>query len=203
MPHILLMGGGHCAKAIAEGCVPLDWKYSFKILEQNMPFLKGQQKPTILRMISLHKKIKNHYLVSATYFFWAMIGKRMKNVSQDYFLQVILEGWESLVPNQRESLHQCCIAWNQPRSPRWSQLSYWLGDRSRESGRDCNSSSSRNIGCTQRYQSLKMCSLQCLNSSTDSMMSSSARCASFFLYLGKSGYHRLTNSLIVETSTIL
>ena len=28
MPHILLMGGGHCAKAIAEACIPLDWNYS-------------------------------------------------------------------------------------------------------------------------------------------------------------------------------
>ena len=28
MPHILLMGGGHCARAIAEACSPLDWKYS-------------------------------------------------------------------------------------------------------------------------------------------------------------------------------
>ena len=28
MPHILLMGGGHCAKAIAEACKPLDWSYS-------------------------------------------------------------------------------------------------------------------------------------------------------------------------------
>ena len=28
MPHILLMGGGHCAKAIAEACKPLDWNYS-------------------------------------------------------------------------------------------------------------------------------------------------------------------------------
>lgn len=28
MPHILLMGGGHCAKAIAEACKPLDWKFS-------------------------------------------------------------------------------------------------------------------------------------------------------------------------------
>ncbi len=28
MPHILLMGGGHCAKAIAEACIPLNWKYS-------------------------------------------------------------------------------------------------------------------------------------------------------------------------------
>lgn len=28
MPHILLMGGGHCARAIAEACKPLGWKYS-------------------------------------------------------------------------------------------------------------------------------------------------------------------------------
>ena len=28
MPHILLMGGGHCAKAIADACIPLDWNYS-------------------------------------------------------------------------------------------------------------------------------------------------------------------------------
>ncbi len=28
MPHILLMGGGHCAKAIAEACGPLNWNYS-------------------------------------------------------------------------------------------------------------------------------------------------------------------------------
>ena len=28
MPHILLMGGGHCAKAIADACKPLDWNFS-------------------------------------------------------------------------------------------------------------------------------------------------------------------------------
>jgi len=28
MPHILLMGGGHCARAIAEVCKPLGWSYS-------------------------------------------------------------------------------------------------------------------------------------------------------------------------------
>jgi len=28
MPHILLMGGGHCARAIADACIPLDWSYS-------------------------------------------------------------------------------------------------------------------------------------------------------------------------------
>jgi len=28
MPHILLCGGGHCAKAIADACKLLDWKYS-------------------------------------------------------------------------------------------------------------------------------------------------------------------------------
>ena len=28
MPHILLMGGGHCAKAIADACLPLDWQFS-------------------------------------------------------------------------------------------------------------------------------------------------------------------------------
>ena len=28
MPHILLMGGGHCAKAIAKACGPLNWSFS-------------------------------------------------------------------------------------------------------------------------------------------------------------------------------
>ena len=32
MPHILLMGGGHCAKAIADACKPLDWNFSVQDL---------------------------------------------------------------------------------------------------------------------------------------------------------------------------
>ena len=31
MPPILLMGGGHCAKAIADACKPLDWNFSVPV----------------------------------------------------------------------------------------------------------------------------------------------------------------------------
>ena len=41
MPHILLMGGGHCAKAIAEACVPLDWKYSVQDSRAEYAVLDG------------------------------------------------------------------------------------------------------------------------------------------------------------------
>ena len=41
MPHILLMGGGHCAKAIAEACVPLDWKYSVQDSRAEYAILEG------------------------------------------------------------------------------------------------------------------------------------------------------------------
>jgi xanthine dehydrogenase accessory factor len=41
MPHILLMGGGHCAKAIAEACQPLDWKYSVQDSRAEYSVLDG------------------------------------------------------------------------------------------------------------------------------------------------------------------
>ena len=41
MPHILLMGGGHCAKAIAEACKPLDWKYSVQDSRSEYATLEG------------------------------------------------------------------------------------------------------------------------------------------------------------------
>ncbi len=41
MPHILLMGGGHCAKAIAEACKPLDWKYSVQDSRAEYATLEG------------------------------------------------------------------------------------------------------------------------------------------------------------------
>ena len=41
MPHILLMGGGHCAKAIAEACMPLDWKYSVQDSRAEYATLEG------------------------------------------------------------------------------------------------------------------------------------------------------------------
>ncbi len=41
MPHILLMGGGHCAKAIAEACGPLDWKYSVQDSRAEFADLEG------------------------------------------------------------------------------------------------------------------------------------------------------------------
>ena len=41
MPHILLMGGGHCAKAIAEACKPLDWKYSVQDSRAEFALLEG------------------------------------------------------------------------------------------------------------------------------------------------------------------
>ena len=41
MPHILLMGGGHCAKAIAEACKPLDWSYSVQDSRAEYAELEG------------------------------------------------------------------------------------------------------------------------------------------------------------------
>jgi len=41
MPHILLMGGGHCAKAIAEACIPLDWKYSVQDSRAEYAIIEG------------------------------------------------------------------------------------------------------------------------------------------------------------------
>ena len=41
MPHILLMGGGHCAKAIAEACIPLDWNYSVQDSRAEFASLEG------------------------------------------------------------------------------------------------------------------------------------------------------------------
>ena len=41
MPHILLMGGGHCAKAIAEACKPLDWNYSVQDSRGDYAVLEG------------------------------------------------------------------------------------------------------------------------------------------------------------------
>tara|TARA_B110001452_G_scaffold248074_1_gene234562 strand:+ start:1435 stop:2238 length:804 start_codon:yes stop_codon:yes gene_type:complete len=41
MPHILLMGGGHCAKAIAEACVPLNWQYSVQDSRADYAVLDG------------------------------------------------------------------------------------------------------------------------------------------------------------------
>ena len=41
MPHILLMGGGHCAKAIAEACKPLDWKFSVQDSRADFAVLDG------------------------------------------------------------------------------------------------------------------------------------------------------------------
>jgi len=41
MPHILLMGGGHCAKAIAEACKPLNWNYSVQDSRAEYAELEG------------------------------------------------------------------------------------------------------------------------------------------------------------------
>ena len=41
MPHILLMGGGHCAKAIAEACLPLDWQFSVQDSRADYASLEG------------------------------------------------------------------------------------------------------------------------------------------------------------------
>ena len=41
MPHILLMGGGHCAKAIAAACKPLDWQYSVQDSRSEFSVLEG------------------------------------------------------------------------------------------------------------------------------------------------------------------
>ena len=45
MPHILLMGGGHCAKAIAEACMPLDWTYSVQDYRADFASLDGSVEP--------------------------------------------------------------------------------------------------------------------------------------------------------------
>jgi xanthine dehydrogenase accessory factor len=41
MPHILLMGGGHCAKAIAEACGPLNWNFSVQDSRAEYAVLDG------------------------------------------------------------------------------------------------------------------------------------------------------------------
>ena len=41
MPHILLMGGGHCAKAIADACLPLDWQFSVQDSRADYASLDG------------------------------------------------------------------------------------------------------------------------------------------------------------------
>mgnify|MGYP001161119799 FL=1 len=41
MPHILLMGGGHCAKAIAEACQSLGWSYSVQDSRADYAVLDG------------------------------------------------------------------------------------------------------------------------------------------------------------------
>ncbi len=41
MPHILLMGGGHCARAIAEACRPLNWDYSVQDSRADYAVLDG------------------------------------------------------------------------------------------------------------------------------------------------------------------
>jgi len=43
MPHILLMGGGHCAKAIAAACVPLGWKFSVLDSRADYSVLEGAE----------------------------------------------------------------------------------------------------------------------------------------------------------------
>ncbi len=41
MPHILLMGGGHCAKAIAEACGPLNWSFSVQDSRAEFATIEG------------------------------------------------------------------------------------------------------------------------------------------------------------------
>ncbi|MCS5532871.1 MAG: XdhC family protein [Candidatus Poseidoniaceae archaeon] len=41
MPHILLMGGGHCAKAIADSCNSLGWSYSVNDSRAEYAILDG------------------------------------------------------------------------------------------------------------------------------------------------------------------
>jgi len=41
MPHILLMGGGHCAKAIADACNSLGWSYSVNDSRAEYAILDG------------------------------------------------------------------------------------------------------------------------------------------------------------------
>jgi xanthine dehydrogenase accessory factor len=43
MPHILLMGGGHCAKAIAEACGPLNWSFSVQDSRAEYADIEGAQ----------------------------------------------------------------------------------------------------------------------------------------------------------------
>ena len=43
MPHILLMGGGHCARAIAEVCKPLGWSYSVQDSRADYATIEGAQ----------------------------------------------------------------------------------------------------------------------------------------------------------------
>ncbi len=58
MPHILLMGGGHCAKAIAEACNPLDWKYSVQDSRADYATLDGATET--------HHSCPNDFLESET-----------------------------------------------------------------------------------------------------------------------------------------
>jgi xanthine dehydrogenase accessory factor len=43
MPHILLMGGGHCARAIAEACRPLNWDYSVQDSRHEYASIEGSK----------------------------------------------------------------------------------------------------------------------------------------------------------------
>ena len=95
MPHILLMGGGHCAKAIAEACLPLDWKYSVQDSRADYATLEGATETHhSCPKISLKVRLKKHFHDSVISFCLAMIGKKMRNV----FL-VYSKGYEEIRSN--------------------------------------------------------------------------------------------------------
>jgi xanthine dehydrogenase accessory factor len=49
MPHILLMGGGHCAIAIAQACKPLGWSYSVQDSRAGFSWIDGAKETHLSR----------------------------------------------------------------------------------------------------------------------------------------------------------
>ena len=100
MPHILLMGGGHCAKAIAEACKPLDWSYSVQDSRAEYAELEGATET--------HHSCPKDFLMAnkdslSRFSDILLLGhdwKKMKSACWDYYSPDMMGDWVLSAPNQ-------------------------------------------------------------------------------------------------------
>ena len=228
-PNILMMGGGHCAKAMSSTFDDLDWNYS--ISDSREDFCNSE----------LFPNAKNHYNATVDTFFDQVSASELKKYSD-----VLLLGhdWSEDEHRLLELLNICQSNTFLPNGKQFPRIgvigsrSKWqafskkalnhgisqqllddvicpiglnIGAHSPEEiavavagqilSLQRNVSQATKLGETESYlntRSLKYCS-----SSTDSIISSNAKCDNFFSYFPISGYHLLAISFTVETSTIL